>query len=121
MESPDILERTHYGPYDGIIKVKLWGRGIKGDTVGDLKVTLTRPEMEPLQCVVQLYFDEPKGGKPKGPRKEKDSGISMPKFTWVNRDEWGIWSWDELTNFLASAKLLNFFFIYSQIITKLEF
>jgi len=105
VESPDILEMTHYGPYDGIIKVKLWGKGIKGDTVGDLKVTLTRPEREPLQCIVQLYFDEPKRGEPRGPRKEKDSGISMPKFTWVNRDEWGIWGWDEFT--VASADSEN--------------
>jgi len=46
-----------------------------------------------------------RGGKPRGPRKEKDSGISMPKFTWINRDEWGIWSWDEFT--VASADSEN--------------
>jgi len=105
VESPDILESTHYDPFNGIIKVKLWGKGIKGDIIGNLKVILTRPEMEPLQCTVQLYFDEPKKGEPREPRKEKDSGISVPKFKWIYRDEWGIWSWDEFT--VASADSEN--------------
>ena len=106
VESPDILEQTYYGPYDGFIKVKLWGIGTKGGTIGDLKVTLTRPEMEPLQCTIRLHFDEPKkGSSTRGPRKEKDTGISMPTFKWITRDEWGIWSWDEFT--VASADSEN--------------
>jgi len=101
------LDGTYYGPFDGIITVKLNGTGNKGDIIGDLRVKLTRPNLEPLECTVGLYFDEPKKGKPRGPRKEQNSGISMPKFKWVTRDEWSIWDWNELTVATADSESIR--------------
>ena len=60
-------------------------------------MVLTRPNMEPLECSVGLYFDEPREGLPRGPRKEKESGISIPAFKWIRRDDWGVWNFDEFT------------------------
>jgi len=104
VEYPEELEGSYNDPFDGIIKVKLKGTGIKGDNIGNLRVILTRPEMEPLECTVRLYFDESKTGSPKGPRKEKDSGISIPKFTWIRRDDWGIWDWNAFTVSTADSE-----------------
>lgn len=106
VDYPEELDSTvPDGSFDGIIKIKLSGKGIKGETIGNLKVILTRPEMDPLECTIQLYFGEPGQGLPKEPREKKDSGISMPKFNWVRRDDWGIWGWNELT--VASADSEN--------------
>jgi len=104
VEWPETLEGSYYGPYDGTIKVKLNGTGNIGEMIGSLKVKLTRLEMEPLECIVQLYFAEPIEGPTKGPRKERESGISIPKFTWITRDDWGIWSWNEFTVATADSE-----------------
>ena len=98
----NILNGIHYGPNNGMIKVKLDGKGINGDQIGDLKVTLTRLDMEPLECIISLYFGEPKKGPDhKPPTPEDDSGVSIPDFRWVARDNWGILNWNE--NSVAKA------------------
>ena len=102
---PESLDVNYYGPYSGDIHVKLNGKGIKGNKIGDLNVILTRPGREPLTNTVSLYFDEPKKGSSKGPRKEKNSGISMPKFHWITKDDWSIWGWDKFV--VATADLEN--------------
>jgi len=101
----DILNGTYYDPYDGIIRVKLGGEGIEGDKIGDLKVALTRPNTEPLECTINLYFGEPKQGPKKRPPVSKDTGISIPKYTWIRRDQWDQFGWDEDT--VAVADLEN--------------
>ena len=97
----EVLDGIHYGPHNGMIKVKLRGTGINGDQIGNLKVTLTRYEMEPLECTVSLYFGQPKNGVKKRPPIPKDSGVSIQEFRWVIRDNWGILDWNE--NSVAKA------------------
>ena len=85
-----------------MIKVKLSGTGINGDQIGDLKVTLTRREMEPLERIISLYFGlSKKGPSHKPPKNPDDSGVAIPDFRWVTRDEWGMLDWNE--NSVAKA------------------
>ena len=61
--------------------------------------------MEPLECTINLYFDKPKKGPKKHSPISKDTGISVPKFTWIRRDQWDQFGWDEDT--VAVADLEN--------------
>ena len=102
VDHPDGLESTPHAPFNGIIKVKLGAKGDDYATSGDMTVTLTRPEDEPLTCTVQLHLgpDAPPAGGSDGGRKKRGrrgAGVSPPRFTWVTRDEWGTWAWDETT------------------------
>ena len=106
VDHPDGIESTPHAPFNGIIKVKVAAKGDDYATSGGMTVTLTRPGDEPLTCVVQLHLgpdappaggDDSRGGGGGGRRGRGDDGVSAPRFTWVTRDEWGIWGWDGTT------------------------
>ena len=102
VDHPDGIESTAHAPFNGIIKVKLGAKGDDYATSGNMTVTLTRPEDEPLTCTVQLHLgpDAPPAGSSGDGRKRRGrrgAGVSPPRFTWVTRDEWGTWDWDEAT------------------------
>lgn len=102
VDHPDGIESTSHAPFNGIIKVKVAAKGDDYATSGNMTVTLTRPEAEPLTCVVQLHLGPdapPTGGDDSGRKKRgrRGAGVSPPRFTWVTRDEWGTWGWDAMT------------------------
>ena len=102
VDHPDGIESTSHAPFNGIIKVKVAAKGDDYATSGNMTVTLTRPEAEPLTCVVQLHLgpDAPPAGGDDNVRKKRGrrgAGVSPPRFTWVTRDEWGTWGWDKTT------------------------
>lgn len=102
VDHPDGIESTSHAPFNGIIKVKVAAKGDDYATSGNMTVTLTRPEAEPLTCVVQLHLgpDAPPAGSDDSGKKKRGrrgAGVTPPRFTWVTRDEWGTWAWDETT------------------------
>jgi hypothetical protein len=103
----ETLDGGYYEPHNGMIKVRLSGKGINGDQIGNLKVTLTRYEMEPLECEMSLYFGQPKKGPKKRPAIPKDSGVSIPDFRWCTRDDWGILDWNETSVAKADSETIT--------------
>ena len=100
VDHPDGIESTPHAPFNGIIKVKVAAKGDDYAASGDMTVTLTRPQAEPLTCVVQMHLgpDAPPeggdGGEGRKRRGRRGDGVSAPRFMWVTRDEWGTWGWD---------------------------
>ena len=103
----ETLDGSYSEPHNGMIKVRLSGKGINGEKIGNLKVTLTRYEMEPLECTMSLYFGQPKKGPKKSRANPKDSGVAIPDFRWVTSDDWGLLGWDKTSVAKADSETIT--------------
>ena len=96
---PDASDGSCHEPYDGVVRVKIRSKGAQFGDAGELIVVLTRPNAMPLRCIVQLYYGPPAGARAgnggPGDDPDKDAGVSVPKLSWVARDQWDVQGWNE--------------------------
>ena len=110
---PDASDGSCHEPFGGIIRVKIRSKGAQFGDAGELIVALTRPNAMPLRCIVQLYYGAPgeakTGSGAPGDDSDRDAGVSVPKLSWVARDQWDVQEWNEksVSKVKSDAILIN--------------